>query len=98
MTPSFFRASTCRAITVAATTEGFVVAESVKKIDAGQATPLDQAALHETVDPPGDAARREVQPARELTHADRAVGGLREEHEHLVVAQAQGVGGLGRLG
>jgi uncharacterized protein YfaS (alpha-2-macroglobulin family) len=29
--------------TVAATTEGFVVAESVKKIDAGQSTPLDQA-------------------------------------------------------
>jgi alpha-2-macroglobulin len=29
--------------TVAAAAEGFVVAESVRKIDAGQATPLDQA-------------------------------------------------------
>ena len=32
---------------------------------------LDESRLHQPVDPAGDAARREVQPAGELAHADR---------------------------
>ena len=53
----------------------------------GALAPLHQARALQAVDPAGDPARREVQPAREIGHAQRVLRLLGEMHEHLVLPE-----------
>ena len=64
----------------------------VRAPPVGGALPaLHEAGAHQTVDPAGDPARRQPQPAGEIRHAQRVLGGLREVDQHLVLAERQAV-------
>jgi exoribonuclease R len=53
---------------------------------AGTRLPGDVARLDQPVEAAGEAAGRQVQAGRQIAHAQPLLGGLREVHEHAVVA------------